>query len=82
MVFEYVWEREREMESVLLHMCLCIHMTYCDNRNRLTRLVMTGPYEMALTQVLNSHHGASQPVMSLLDFISMHCMQIHQMALR
>lgn len=64
------------MESVLLRMCLRIHMTYCDNRNRLTRLVTTGPYEMALTQVLNSHHGASQPIMGLLDFISMHCMQI------
>lgn len=37
---------------------------------------MTGPFEIALTQLFNSCHGAPQPIMSLLDLISMRCMQI------
>ena len=61
------------MERVHLYKCLCMHWPSCGNRSRLTRLVMTGPYEIALTLVFNSRHGASQPIMSLLDLISMRC---------
>lgn len=61
--------------------CFCvftkrIFVNSCGNGGRLTRLVMTGSYEITLTLPFNSRHGASQPIISLLNLISMQCMQI------